>query len=77
MGRIRSFVTVCDFSALATCYAELNARLRPEADISNLLWETKTVLLPRLSNVNLPSLYTVSRQAEVVVICGHSNDIDP
>ena len=31
---VGSFVTVCDFSALVTCYAELNDRLRPEADIS-------------------------------------------
>ena len=33
MGRIRSFVTVCGFSVVATCYAELNGRVRPEADI--------------------------------------------
>ena len=35
MGRIRFFVTVCDFSAVATCYAELNGRLRPEADLAS------------------------------------------
>ena len=31
MGRIRSFVTVRDFSLVATCYAELNGRVRPLA----------------------------------------------
>lgn len=31
-GRHLSFVTVCDFSRLASCYAELNGRLRPEAE---------------------------------------------
>lgn len=33
LGRFRSFVTVCDFSALATCYAELRDRDRPKADV--------------------------------------------
>lgn len=32
MGRFRPFVTVCEFSSLATCYANLNGRDRPEAD---------------------------------------------
>jgi hypothetical protein len=31
--RVRSFVTVCDFSVLGTCYAELNERLQPVADV--------------------------------------------
>lgn len=33
LGRIQSFVKVCDFSVLETCYAELNDRLRPKAAI--------------------------------------------
>jgi len=36
LRRFQSFVTVCDFSALASCYAELNGRLRPTADIDFL-----------------------------------------
>jgi hypothetical protein len=35
LDRIRSFVTVCDFSALATCYAELTGRVRPGADLEH------------------------------------------
>jgi len=33
MGRFLPFVTVCDFSVLATCYAEFNDRDRPRAGI--------------------------------------------
>ena len=35
MGRIRSFVTVCEFSSPAICYAELNGRDRPRAHDRN------------------------------------------
>lgn len=34
LGRIRSFVTVNDFSSLATCYAELSGRVRPKAVVN-------------------------------------------
>jgi hypothetical protein len=33
MGRMQPFVTVRDFPALADCYAELNGRLLPGADV--------------------------------------------
>ena len=33
MGRFRPCVTDCDLSALAACYAELNGRDQPEADV--------------------------------------------
>jgi hypothetical protein len=33
-------VTVCSFSASATCYVELNGRLRPRAIIRKLFWDT-------------------------------------
>ena len=32
-GRMRSFVTVCDFSLPTACYAELNGRVRPRAGL--------------------------------------------
>jgi hypothetical protein len=36
-GSVPAFATVRDFSALAACYAELNGRFRPEADIQKYL----------------------------------------
>lgn len=36
MGRMQSFVTVCDFLLLATCYAEIDGRLRPRGDLPNI-----------------------------------------
>lgn len=48
LGRIRSFVTVRDFSRLAICYAQPNGRVRPQAaarqvefaDLSAFAWPT-------------------------------------
>lgn len=39
MGRFRPVVTIPDSFVLATCYAELNGRVRPEAfaDVTPLL----------------------------------------
>jgi hypothetical protein len=36
MGLHRPVVTMCDFSVLATCYAGLTVRVRPEAALGKL-----------------------------------------
>ncbi len=36
MGRFLPFVKIKDFLALASCYAELNGRVRPKADVNPL-----------------------------------------
>ena len=46
-GRLLTFMTVRDFSALATCYAELNGRDRPKADLGTL----------RFASIRHPSLF--------------------
>jgi hypothetical protein len=42
MGRIPTFVTVTDFSASGTCYAEPNSQLRRPADTAAGLETTKS-----------------------------------
>jgi hypothetical protein len=44
LGRLRPVVTVCDFCGLATCYAESNGRVRPEADVRSV-WEMEQMTL--------------------------------
>jgi hypothetical protein len=46
VGRQRPVVTVRDFSSLATCYAELSGRVRPEADIAVVVAGLRFQALP-------------------------------
>jgi hypothetical protein len=45
-GRLLSVVTVCDFSTLATCYAEPNGRVRPKADKQVILCTELSSVVP-------------------------------
>jgi hypothetical protein len=46
MGRFPPVVTVCEFSSLATCYAESNGRVRLRADIDLTLLTLQSQLRP-------------------------------